>query len=184
MVKKNAKEYLIANGLNDIIVKKVVRAAENNISLDTVIPSKWRYNKGALILTHIDPLMHLIFYGVASSTMEEIQKFLIQREKHGQFKKLINELLPKVINLKLSWCKLMPYKEGTFGGWIAENWIAFVRIIKWINPLIARIAKNQTYVKPDKDIKHWTKKELSQWCKWHGFSAGKKKNCLNMFVKS
>ena len=89
MVKKNAKEYLIADGLNDIIVKKVVRAAENNISLDTIIPSKWRYNKGALILTHIDPLMHLIFYGVASSTMEEIQKFLILREKHGQFKKLI-----------------------------------------------------------------------------------------------
>ena len=134
------------------------KAADNNLPFQEIIPSKWKFNKGPLMLTHIDPLMHLIFYGVGSSTIEELQKFLMKRESHAKFKKIANYLLPKVIKLKLSWCKLLNYKEGTFGGWIAENWIAFLRITKWISARVPDIAKNVNYVEPKKKLKIGIKK--------------------------
>ena len=36
----------------------------------------------------------------------------------------------QIIELRLDWCKLLAYKEETFGGWIAEDWIAYLRIYK------------------------------------------------------
>ena len=76
--KKNTKEYLSALGLNEAFIKMFTKAADNNLPFQEIIPSKWKFNKGPLMLTHIDPLMHLIFYGVGSSTIEELQKFLIK----------------------------------------------------------------------------------------------------------
>ena len=84
------------------------------------------------MLNHIDPIMHLIFYGVVGSTIEELQLSLSKRKKHSNFKRITKILMEKIIELKLSWCKILPYKEGTFGGWIAENWIAFMRITKMV----------------------------------------------------
>ena len=128
--KKEAKQYLKTFGINDALLKKIFCAISEGIDITDVLPAKWKHHAGPLMLNHIDPIMHLIFYGVGSSTIEELQSFLSKRRKQSNFKRIANVLMEKIIPLKLSWCKILPYKEGTFGGWIAENWIAFMRITK------------------------------------------------------
>ena len=64
-----------------------MKADENNTILESTLPSKWKFNNGSLMLAHIDPLMHLLFYGIGSSTIEELRHFLVMRERHSQFKK-------------------------------------------------------------------------------------------------
>ena len=59
--KKTGKEYLSVFGLNDKLIKDVIKAAENNINVPLSLPSKWKFNNGPLMLAHIDPLMHLLF---------------------------------------------------------------------------------------------------------------------------
>ena len=61
--------------------------------------------------------------------------------------------------LRLDWCKLMAYKEGTFGGQIAENWIAYLRICKWIYGSIYVIMDDKEYIPPDK----WNKSDNVEW---------------------
>ena len=105
------------------------------------------------MLNHIDPIMHLIFYGVGGSTVEEVKLFLTKRERHSNFKTIANVLTKQITPLNVSWCKLLAYKEGTFGGWIAENWIACMRIVKWVLAGIPVIAANVKYVQPNSAIK-------------------------------
>ena len=173
--KKEAKEYLKTFGINDVLLKKIINAVQDGTNINNVIPAKWKHNTGPLLLNHIDPIMHLIFYGVGSSTIEEVQLFLTKRKRHSNFKKIANILMEKLISLKISWCKLLPYKEGTFGGWIAENWISFMRISKWLMSEIPTIAGNLEYVKPEGNIKTWSKTQLQYWCEWHGYKYGKMK---------
>ena len=179
--KKTGKEYLSSFGLNDKIIKNVVKAAENNTILGSTLPSKWKFNKGPLMLAHIDPLMHLLFYGVGSSTIEELKHFLVMRERHSQFKRIADVLITKVSSLKLSWCKLLLYKEGTFGGWIAENWIAFMRVTNWVTARVDSIAENVNYQEPHEPMEKWKKDQLKNWCKWHGVAAGAR-NKKELFI--
>ena len=181
--KKEAKQYLRTFGINDALSKKIFKAVSEGIDITEVLPAKWKHHTGLLMLNHIDPIMHLIFYGVVASTIEELQLFLSKRKKHSNFKRITNILIDKIIELKLSWCKILPYKEGTFGGWIAENWIAFMRITKWLTSEIHFIAGNTEYEKPAGEIKTWKKPTLRYWCDWHGFKYGKQnKKQLQKYV--
>ena len=159
----------------------MVKAAENNTILESTLPSKWKFNNGPLMLAHIVPLMHLLFYGVGSSTIEELKFFLLMRERHSQFKKIADFLIPKV-SCKLSWCKLLLYKEGTFGGWIAENWIAFMRVTNWVTARVNDIAKNVNYEEPHKLLEKWNKAELKNWREWHGVTGARNRKQLFIYV--
>ena len=132
MDKKRGKAISQNISINDALLKKLFKTISEGIDIADVLPAKWKHHTGPLLLNHIDPIMHLIFYGVVGSTIEELQLFLSKRKKHSNFKRITNVLMEKIIELKLSWCKILPYKEGTFGGWIPENWIALMRITKWL----------------------------------------------------
>lgn len=73
MEKNVGKQYLGALGLIIKLIKNVVSAPENDILFESIIPSKWKFNSGPLMLTHIDSLMYLLFYGIGSSTIVELQ---------------------------------------------------------------------------------------------------------------
>ena len=52
----------------------------------------------------------------------------------------------EIIELRLDWCKLLAYKDGTFGGWIAENWIGYIKICKWIYGSLYLLINDEEYV--------------------------------------
>ena len=72
----------------------------------------------------------LLFHDVGECSNKDITTFLKSQKKHSSFKMTVHNMTREIIDLRLDWCKLMAYNEGSFGGWIAENWIAYLRISK------------------------------------------------------
>ena len=61
--------------------------------------------------------------------------------------------------MRLDWCKFLPYKNGKFGAWVAENWIAYKRICKWAYSSIYIKTEDEKYVPPSTPQDKWTKKK-------------------------
>ena len=173
---KNAMLLLKGAGFSTELMERVKKYAkrieleakdvhENDPVIQECIPSQWKYKDGPINEAYIDPIMHLVFYGVASSCIEEITNYLKLRKKHASFKRLLVRITDSIISLKLEWCKLLPYGEGTFGGWVAENWVGYIRICKWVYSHI------DNYEAPSKPMKRWTMKENSAWLKAHGLDS-------------
>ena len=127
--------------------------------------------------------MHLVFYGIGSSTVQDVTKYLKLKKKHQSFKKHVNWMTSEIEDLRLDWCKLMSYKEGSFGGWIAENWIAFIRLSKWIYGSLDTLIDDTVYSPPNKNLVKWTKPEVIEWLKARELPHSGKVNELKAKVK-
>ena len=90
----------------------------------------------------------------------------------------------EIEELRLDWCKLMSYKEGSFGGWIAENWIAYLRIVKWVYGSLDILIDDKEYRPPNKAITRWTKAENMEWLKARGLAHVGNANALKQQVKN
>ena len=177
---KQCISMIKCSGLNEEMVTRIKDFAnsdqiddslENEIVLsiiDGIVPPQWKHKSGFLNESYIDAIMHLIFYGTGGSSIGDITKFLKLKKKHASFISKVNELTDEITNMRLSWCKLLPYKNGTFGAWVAENWIAYLRICKWIYSSIHIITDDEKYVPPTTAQDKWTKKQNVEWLKVRG----------------
>lgn len=95
---------------------------------------------------YIEAVMHLLCLGIAKSVFELTSKWLLQKIagkpkdlNSTAFRRHTNQLLKDLKKLQLSWLMAFPFdkeaKEGgetktsfTTGGWVAENWLAFLRL--------------------------------------------------------
>ena len=138
---KSAGALLKSSGLNDELINKMksylsehnddsVTFQENDPVVQDFIPPQLKYKEGPINESYIDAIMHLVFYGTGGSSISEITRFLKLKKKHSSFITFANEITSTLINLRLNWCKLLPYNKGTFGGWVAKNWIAYLRVCK------------------------------------------------------
>jgi len=49
-----------------------------------------------------------------------------ERGKNELFLQYSKMVLQSVKILKLSWCKVLPYCGGKFGGWVSENYLGLL----------------------------------------------------------
>jgi hypothetical protein len=96
-----------------------------------------------------------------------IHQCITDCERAQQFKPYADNLFESVSKYKLSWCKFIPYKRGTLGGWVSENFIAADRLMHWFYSGLDEVLKESAAsVAPDgKPQKMWTKKENMSWLK-------------------
>ena len=178
---KTAEVLLKSSGLNDELFNKMkdYLSEQNNDSgtfdekdnvVQNFIPPQLKYKEGPINESYIDAIMHLVFYGTGGSSISEITRFLKLKKKHSSFITYANRISSTLISLKLSWCKLLPYNKGTFGGWVAENWIAYLRICKWIYGQLDVLKSDPLYKAPDKNKNTWNMKENVAWLKAHGIT--------------
>ena len=123
-----------------------------------------------LFLHQIDAPMHLIMYGVGGSLMESINDYLIRKRKKTAFQQLTVELIRPIRDMNLQWCKVMPNDKGTYGGWVCENYSAYLRLLLWINSPLLYLKKQDSYKDPSKPINQYDKQELTYWLKVRGQS--------------
>jgi len=86
---------------------------------------------------YIELLMHQIFLGLAAKggnfgLMTIWSKEEKSRYKDQTFRKSAQPLLKYVRKFHLSWLEVHPFSEGdkSTGGWVSENWLAWVRLSK------------------------------------------------------
>ena len=127
--------------------------------------------------------MHLVFYGVEKGSINNISTFLKRKLKHSSCMRYINEITSEIVDIKLDWCKVLLYKEGTFGAWVAENWLGYIKIYKWMYILLDTIAEDARYFPPTKQLHKWTKEENEEWLKVRGLLVVCNANELKILVK-
>ena len=172
------------DGFQKRIEGKTLDVTQLKTAINDIVPKQWMKQSGAINERYIDAIMHLVFYGIGGSTVQEVTNYLKMKKKHASFKDKVNCITKEIEDLRLDWCKLMSYKEGSFGGWIAENWIAYLRISKWVYGILDILIDDKEYCPPDKAVTRWTKAENIEWLKARGLTHVGNANDLKQLVKS
>ena len=130
---------------------------------------RWAYPpiwcRGCELWQHVDVIMHLFFLGVVKTSMKVITAFLKQRNKHDNYVRKVDGRLEDIALLHLQWCKTMPYKQGTFGPWVSENFVAAGKLLKWFYSDIVDIVETEVFQEPDRPQGQWTAKQNKGWLK-------------------
>lgn len=113
----------------------------------------------------IEVPMHLLFLGVTKTVILDIQEWMKQRNIHSLFCQNMKGVLEAVQKLQLPWCKLLPFSNGKFGGWVSENYMGFCRLMPWFYSVLEYYESNPVNIDPpmNKPQAIWTKKENMRW---------------------
>ena len=190
-------DYLRVHGLNEEAIQNVKHRANNCKKYNAVIcacngditapsfdalhkekksdpsmfqmwecPSVWR--RGVDLQQHIDVAMHLLFLGIVKTVMQQIQDWMVLRNKGSRFVQYADGVFDNVQRLQLTWCRVTPYKNGHFGGWISENYVAAARVMAWFYGSIGNIAADPIFDEPDVEFESWKKIHHYGWLKIRG----------------
>ena len=94
-----------------------------------------------------------------------------------------NEIRNEIVDMKLDWCKVLLYKESTFGAWVTENWMGYINICKWVYGSLDTVIEDTRYVPPNKPLHKQTKKDNEEWLKVRGFLVVCSAHEVKAFVK-
>ena len=90
----------------------------------------------------IDTPMHLLFQGITKAIIEESKEFLKFHKSWTAFGRQCNEIMDDVNSVHIDFCKVESFNGGndyTTGGWIAETYIGFARIICIMYSLVGEL---------------------------------------------
>ena len=119
-----------------------------------------------------DVPMHLLFLGVGKTLVLDTQEWLKAQKLHSSFVIYASKVLASVEVLQLGWCKVLQYSSGKFGGWVSENYLALVRIFKWIYaPIQQREVEDTPFVEPETPQRQWNKDVNVKWLRLRGLNA-------------
>lgn len=161
--KAMCKAYLRVCGLNgkqsDLLYAAAGAAHRNQTPVnydlhdrigDFLFPAAWIGDMPMHLF--IEMLMHLLFLGVAESDYVLFNLYMQSTKRPAEtFRKTIQELLKVLVRFNLSWLLVLPFSGMTkaklsTGTWVSENWLAYVRIQKFVYSYSVRRGKTDERV--------------------------------------
>ena len=120
----------------------------------------------------IDAIMHLIFEGILKTTQCLIQTWTSNSNKQQAFLRRVAGRMEAILRLHLDWRKAHPCRGEKRGGWVAENFVALAKIIKWFySDLHLANPGEPEHVAPGKPQAQWFGWENKAWLKARGLST-------------
>ena len=133
------------------------------------LPAIWI--RGVHLDQHPDVPMHLLCLGIVKSVMLRIDKWLTRQRKAAPFARKMKGMLESIQELNLSWCLVLPYKGGKFGGWVSENYLAMSRVMKWFYSALDIIAPDgEQWLEPQGEMPSWTGEDCKKWLGLRGLA--------------
>jgi hypothetical protein len=195
------KSYLRTEGFNQKCIDEIMDNSLNNIAYEcakknqTTNPSEWeaiqkdyeknprKYNKYCLPSSwyymsdtslYVDVPMHLLLLGVCKSSFIKIAKWMKIKLQSTEFKTLSVGILDQLKLYNIEWCKVLTYPYSSsdkFGGWVAENYLAFARIAPWFYSLLYELKESKHNPDLETPITSWRMKEHKFWLEIRGLSS-------------
>ena len=136
------------------------------------VPKPVNWHRDLPIGLNIEVPMHIVALGIGESTCRLTQLYLGSKQMNSTFVETSKGVLESVAKLSLSWCKSRPYGEGKQGGWVSENWLAWIRLAPWFYSYFCELefAPVREYREPEKDQSSWTRAENNAWLKARGLT--------------
>ena len=134
------------------------------------LPSLW--DDSIPLERYGDVPMHLLFLGVGKTLVLDIQLWLKAQKRHSSFVSYASNVLSTLDELQLGWCKVLPYSSRKFGGWVSENYLALVRIFKWIYAPIQQMdVVDSPFDLPETPQQQWNKDVNVMWLRLRGLDT-------------
>jgi hypothetical protein len=173
----NCKAYRIAqnnNGRDNDELLRVLQAARDQDpkSFEMIeFPALWTRN-GIELTTHVDSIMHLMFLGIVSTTIEKIQDWLTVQHKNATFLSKTSHYLLEFKNITIDWMPILQYTKGKLGAWVSENYLAFSRIMLWYFQNIGIVHQKIDDAPPDTLPQNkWLAKHNRYWLMCRGLNT-------------
>ena len=99
--------------------------------------------------------MHQLFLGLMKTACFEVQNWAALRKKYSTMRTALELMTIEVQKLRLSWCKIEPYRGEKLGGWVSENFMGFSRIAPWFYSCLHWLEEDAPFVNPDKPVGQW-----------------------------
>ena len=116
---------------------KEVRDGNPSLFERWIPPALWE--SGVEMTQVVCIIMHLLFLGVAKQMLELGGKWSSSFNLGSVLEKAAHGVLESVQSLGLPWCKALPYKKGTGGSWVSENYLAFAKLMPWFYSMLDEI---------------------------------------------
>lgn len=136
--KGESKVYLKLVGIPDRVIDDALpHTRSQDMSIENIVevinnytyPPMWEANY--TLEQFIETPMHLLFEGIAKSLIEVQMDFFKMQKKWSQYGEYANTLLDDISQLKLGYCKVEQFTNGTeykTGGWLAETYLGYSRL--------------------------------------------------------
>jgi len=137
--KATAQVYNQSIGINKSFSTKIIQNASKlkeehpnhqNPASTLEFPPNWCMNIN--LYQCIDTPMHLLFQGIMKSIIEMSTNLLKKYKKNSSFAQNVSPLMQKIKAIQCEFCKLETFNgndKTTLGGWIAENYLGFSRVM-------------------------------------------------------
>ena len=82
--------------------------------------------------------------------------------------------LDQLESYNLEWCKIIQYPQGSsdkFGGWVAENFLGFIRISSWFYSMLTQLKEKNDLRLLDTPYTVWKVKENKMWLEIRGLET-------------
>jgi hypothetical protein len=127
--------------------------------------------------------MHLLFLGIVKTVIVDIMNWLKLQKKYASFFSKANGLLTEIQAFGLPWLKVMPFINGKLGGWVAENYLGFSRVMVWFFDYLKFLPEPEPYLDPVTDPSTWKKKQSIDWLQAHGLISNGSAKELKAIIK-
>lgn len=145
-------------------------------------PALWT-RIGVELTTHVDSIMHLLFLGIVSTTLEKIQDWLTVQNQNAPFLKANSHFLTEFKKMTIDWIPILPYTKGKLGAWVSENYLAFSRIMLWYFQNIGKAMPTNDHLPPEGLPQNkWLVRHNKHWLKSRGLDTEGKAAELSMRV--
>lgn len=178
--KNHGREYLVTYGLNLEAQKEILDNAlncrvlkqameENNQEVIDACnhvkqfqPEKYKlwkwppiWDTNLSLQQSVEPCMHQLFLGLVKTVCFEIQDWAALRNKYSSMRRALEETTLGLQKLRLSWCKIEPYRGEKLGGWVSENFMALGRVAPWLYSSLHWLEDDAPYVEPERPVGQW-----------------------------
>lgn len=138
-------------------------------------------------------IMHLLFLGIVKTLMEEVVQWLAGVDKNAPFIRAAAGVLEEITDLKLSWCKVLPYQKGTGGHFVSENYVGLAKLMAWFYSMLDKVAPEKKRSKneneenfPEYDRgnkKCWNLDQCKAWLRHRGIVIPETGGADNVYFK-
>lgn len=112
----------------------------------------------------VDAPMHLIFLGIMKTALFVSKKWLRKNGYLDSFLERCKKLNGLLDDVRIDWLRVEDFRDGKFGGWVSENFVAFSRVFLWffqdIGSLIRKELLDDNSIPP-------SSRPNSSWCGRH-----------------
>ena len=136
-------------------------------------PYTWNNPQTDVTKAHSETPMHLLFLGHCKGCLKFTLSFLKSRQQDTKFRTTLTEsaMLDLIGSWNLGWCAALDFGNGSFGGFISDNYVGAARLLPWFMNMVDQCCYDESIDEEHPNGEKLSVAQLRQWLRRRGSMA-------------